>query len=181
MEGRASILLSKFRKPLDSFVSIILDVAALLMLFALVLMFVQVVMRFVFNNPIYGLDEAVVFFIVWSNALGFVTLTWQNDNPVIDALIHKMPSIIKKVAYSIFNVLMSISGFSIVVGGVELFPLQASTAPKGGLPFSRAYYFALPMIVMGVLFGVLWAYRTVEYVILRNDALVEGSDGGGQV
>ena len=37
----------------------------------MVLLFFQVVMRFVFKHPIYGIDEAVTALMIWSMCLGW--------------------------------------------------------------------------------------------------------------
>ena len=42
----------------------------------MLLLFLQVVMRFVFKRPIYGIDEAVVALMIWSMCLGWCTVYW---------------------------------------------------------------------------------------------------------
>ena len=39
----------------------------------------QVIMRFVFKNPIYGIDEAVTALMIWSMSLGWCTVYWDNE------------------------------------------------------------------------------------------------------
>jgi hypothetical protein len=41
----------------------------------------------------------------------------------------------------------------------------------GGLPFAKAYYYAFPVIVMGILLFVLSAFKTIAYIVTEDAAL----------
>ena len=50
-----------------------------------------------------------------------------------------------------------------------------------GLPFPKAYYLALPMLVMGVLMVLLCSFRTIEYAVTRKDALMNSAPQEGVI
>ena len=55
------------------------------------LLFIQVVMRFVFNRPIYGVDESVTALMIWSMCLGWCTVYWDNGHAVLEFIMKRMP------------------------------------------------------------------------------------------
>jgi hypothetical protein len=63
--------------------------------------------------------------------------------------------------------------------------MQIKQPPQGGIPFSRAYYSALPMIVMGVMLIILSAYRIVEYICTPKEVFLQRfqklQDEGGMI
>ena len=50
-----------------------------------------------------------------------------------------------------------------------------------GLPFPKAYYLALPMLVMGVLMVLLCSFRTIEYAVTRKDVLMNSAPQEGVI
>ena len=64
--------------------------------------------------------------------------------------------------------LMILCGVTYIVGATTLFKLQIRTAVLGGIPFSRAYYYALPMGVMGGLLILMGLVRLVEFIVDRK-------------
>ena len=54
-------------------------------------------------------------------------------------------------------------------------------APVGGLPISKGYYYALPVLVMGVIMLVMSAYKAIAFVITGDESIcvpVEKEGGG---
>lgn len=45
--------------------------------------------------------------------------------------------------------------------------------PQGGLPFTKAYYYALPMIVMGAMMTICAVYRIVEYILTPKHVFLD--------
>ena len=51
----------------------------------------------------------------------------------------------------------------------------------GGLPFCKAYYYALPVLVMSVLMLVMSLYKTIAFAITKDESIcvpVEKEGGG---
>lgn len=62
------------------------------MIFAfMALLFLQVLMRFIFKHPIYGIDECVTALMIWSMCLGWCTVYWDNGHAVLEFIMNRMP------------------------------------------------------------------------------------------
>lgn len=157
---------------LDVLVMVVHWAAGLLTGAFLLLTFAQVVLRYCFNSPIYGVDEYVIALMVWANALGFVVVYWHNEHAMIEFVVRRSPKGLKYLFYWLTNLVVLIVSVVFIPGGLHLFSLQVLTSPRMGLPFSKAYYLALPMLVMGILMTVLCGFRTIEYAITRDDKLM---------
>ena len=108
------------------------------------LLFFQVVMRFVFKHPVYGVDESVTALMIWTMCLGWCTVYWQNGHAVLEFIMKKMP-------------------------------------PVGGLPFCKAYYYALPVLVMGIIMLIMSVYKTIAFLVTGDESICvpEEKEGGG--
>ena len=47
-------------------------------------MFLNVILRYVFSNPIFWFDEMIVALLIWYSALGTVVCYWTNEHAVIN-------------------------------------------------------------------------------------------------
>lgn len=173
--------LAAIHRGMDRLVDAVHVLAALITGLFLLLTFAQVVMRYAFNSPIYGVDEYVLALMVWANALGFVVVYWHNEHAMIEFVVRRVPGPVKTVIYWITNLCILIVSAIFVPGGITLFGLQVKTAPRMGLPFPKAYYLALPMVVMGMLMVLLCGFRTVEYGLTRDNGLMNALPEEGVV
>lgn len=124
----------------------------------------QVFRRYVFNSPIYGLDEWVAFAMIWYSAFGSVIVSWEEGHARIEFLLAKLPSSWRYFWNCCEYIALILVGVVFVIGGNKLFKMQLRTAVVGGIPFSRAYYYALPAIVMGGLLSIMGIVRLIEFV-----------------
>lgn len=145
------------------------------------ILFIQVFMRYVFKRPIYGLDELVIALMVWSMALGFAVVYWENEHATIELLMKYLSRLGKKIVYHCTNIIVLICSISIIPGGFRLFKIQSKTIPLGGLSFTRAYYYALPLIVMGCLLLIMSTFRTIEYAFTGDDSIMTAKPAEGGV
>lgn len=159
-EGR----LGKVWKIYDGGIKLITVAGAISSAVFLGAMFVNVVLRYVFNNPIWWFDEMIIALLVWYSALGTVVCYWTNEHAVINFFLKFFPRGVKVFFMFLPHLLVALTSVVFVIGGRALFALQVKQFPQGGLPFSRAYYYALPMIVMGIMLILCVIYRVVEYI-----------------
>jgi len=138
----------------------------------MLLLFIQVGMRYLFKNPIYGLDELVILLMVWAMSIGWCTVYWDNEHAVIEAIMKRAPLFFKHLMYHLTNLIVVITHAVFIPGGVILFKMQIGMIPVGGLPFSRAYYYALPILLMGTLMVFLSLFKTIGYAITGDDRMV---------
>lgn len=172
----------KAERAMEGLVGVVRAIATAMTILFLVLLLFQVTMRYVFNNPIYGIDELVTALMVWSSALGTVVVYWERGHAMIEWL-RKFLNPMLKFIFGVVTHLITLAVTAIFIpSGFKLFTLQKMQAPVGGLPFGRAYYFSLPLFVMGIIGTILCLFRLIEYIVLRDEhLLVRGEEEGGTV
>ena len=63
----------------------------------------------------------------------------------------------------------------------QLFNMQKKMPPVGGLPFCKAYYYALPVLVMGIIMLIMSVYKTIAFLVTGDESICvpEEKEGGG--
>ena len=152
------------------------------MIFAfMALLFLQVLMRFIFKHPIYGIDECVTAFMIWSMCLGWCTVYWDNGHAVLEFIMNRMPKAFRRGMFTFTNFLIVVISWVYIPASWQLFQMQKKMPPVGGLPISKGYYYALPVLVMGVIMLVMSAYKAIAFVITGDESIcvpVEKEGGG---
>lgn len=147
----------------------------------MLLLFVQVGMRFILKHPIYGIDEAVVALMIWSMCLGWCTVYWDNGHAVLEFIMNRMPGWFRRIIFTLTNFLIVVISWVYIPAGYQLFQMQKKMPPVGGLPFSKGYYYALPVLVMGIIMLIMSVYKSVAYIITGDESIcvpVEKEGGG---
>ena len=175
------LAIQKIHEIIDKWISSFTTFTGYLMAAFMTILFIQVVMRFVFKNPIYGADEMVTALMIWSMAIGNAIVYWNNEHAVIEFCMKKAHKLFKILMHHVTNFLVLITSLVYIPGGVNLFKMQNKLIPLGGLPFTKAYYYALPIIVMGVMLVVLSAFKTVEYIVTKDEKLLMPVQGEGGI
>lgn len=171
----------KVGKAMDRVVRVMELVTAYGVFVFMFLLFLQVVMRFAFKRPIFGIDETVTALMIWTMCLGWCIVYWDNGHAVLEFVMKKMPQNIRRVIFSLINVLIVVISYVYVPAAWELFGMQKKMPPVGGLPFSKGYYYALPVFVMGVIMLVMSVYKTIAFFITGDESVcvpVEKEGGG---
>ena len=166
-------VLGKVRRIFDRCIMLITVVGSIASAVFLGAMFLNVIMRYVFNSPIWWFDEMIIALLVWSSALGTVVCYWTNEHAVIHFFLKFINRACKLFFMFIPHVVVFITSLVFVAGGITLFGLQVTKLPQGGLPFSKAYYFALPMIVMGAMMAICAAYRIIEFILTPKQVFLD--------
>lgn len=147
----------------------------------MLLLFLQVVMRFVFKRPIYGIDEAVVALMIWSMCLGWCTVYWDNGHAVLEFIMNRMPGGFRRVIFTLTNFLVVVISWVYIPASWQLLQMQKKMPPVGGLPFSKGYYYALPVLVMSVVMLIMSVYKAAAYLLTGDESIcvpVEKEGGG---
>lgn len=145
------------------------------------ILFVQVMLRYLFNSPIYGIEETVIALMVWYSALGSAVVYWEKGHASIIYFLKFMPAFVQIGIRHLSNLLILATSSVFIYGGIGLFKIQLHTMPVGGLPITRAYYYGLPMIVMGILLVLFSIYDTVEFFLMPKDVYlrqIKEEEGG---
>lgn len=86
-----------------------------------------------------------------------------------------VPRPLKKPVNSLAYILGAFVSVLMVEGGIRLYKVQKLAVPQGGLPFGRVYYYALPMIVMGILLVMVCISHMIR-IYMDNEKAREGGD-----
>ena len=159
-------------KILNQFNSILELAAGLAAFIMMALLCFQVMMRYVFSNPIFGIAEAVVAIMVWICAVGWDTVYWQNGHAILEFIVKRMRPMSRRIIFHCSNVIVLIISVLFVPASLSLFRMQKNLRPIGGLPFGKAYYYALPILVMSIIMLIYCIYKTVAYIVLDDERIV---------
>lgn len=168
-------VIKRFVAASDLLVKIISGIGMALQAIFMVLLACQIFMRFFFNKPIYGVEEAVTAMVVWFASFGAIAVTNANGHAQIEYFLRFLPQKWHKWIQCFVNVLGVIIGIILIDGGRRQFKVQKLTMPAGGLPFPKAYYYALPILVMAVLLIIVSLSR-IGKVIIGTEKEREGGD-----
>ncbi len=172
------LAIKRIHKVIDRWMNVLTTFTGYIMGIFMLILFIQVIMRFVFKNPIYGADELVTALMIWTMALGNTIVYWDNEHAVIEFFMKNAPEFFKVLMHHVTNLLVFITSIIYIPGGLGLFKMQKKLIPLGGLPFTKAYYYALPVIVMGILLVVLSAFKTIEFIVIKDEKLLKPAEGG---
>lgn len=168
-------------KVINRFNSLLETLTGYVLFLFMALLFFQVIMRFIFNHPIYGIDEAVTALMIWTMCLGWCTVYWDNGHAVLEFIMKRMPPWFRRIMFTITNVIVVVISYVYIPAAYTLFGMQVKMPAVGGLPFCKAYYYALPVLVMGCLMLIYSGYKTITYIITWDESIcvpVEKEGGG---
>ncbi|MPN61250.1 hypothetical protein SDC9_208984 [bioreactor metagenome] len=115
---------------------------------------------------------------MWYLAIGVVVVLWENAHALIEFLLKHFLEKFRGVVEIAEHIIILISSILFIFSGQILFAIQVKTNPVGGLPFARAYYNALPIIVMGVLLIIVGLVRFIQYLFDREEYEAREKTGG---
>ncbi|WP_419893305.1 TRAP transporter small permease [Oceanobacillus kimchii] len=146
--------------------------AVLSLLIASLLVFLQVVLRYVFNISLVWSEEVSRYIIIWFVLIGSSIAVREKAHATVDAVVTYLPSILKRVCSVLasfigmtFSVILIWSG-SVTVSNVIEF---GNVTPAVGIPMSIPYL-ALP--VGGLLMFIRFLQLLIQDVInmRKNDS-----------
>jgi TRAP-type C4-dicarboxylate transport system permease small subunit len=111
-------------------------------LFSLILVFVQVIMRYIFNYSLSWSEELARYIFVWQSWLGFCLALKHGKHIRIDVVSHRLSPRLKIVFETIAWSLSLIMVLFLVINGFKLLRLLASrgqVSPALRMPMSYAY------------------------------------------
>ncbi|MEA4848460.1 MAG: TRAP transporter small permease [Clostridiaceae bacterium] len=159
----------------DKFNEIVLSISAVLLFVMTCAIMYQVIARYCFNSPVAGLEEWEVLMIIWSTALGMAVCLHKNDHAKLELVLRYCPRWVHEIVYSLNTAVVIIIGYVFISGGTKSFIIQMKQTPQGMMMFSRAWYYSLPMIVMGVMFVLFSMGKGCGYLATRDKLIMEST------
>jgi TRAP-type C4-dicarboxylate transport system permease small subunit len=132
-----------------------------------ILVFGNVVLRYVFNSGITWSEEMARFLFIWLVLLGAIGALKDNAHLGVDMLIKRLPRTWKKLVYVISNLLVLIVLYLVVEGSWKMAELNAdSLAPATNMPLSMIYGTG---VLMGVAMGIIILLNTYRALTNKVD------------
>jgi C4-dicarboxylate transporter DctQ subunit len=167
-----------FERAIERMVQAASYTMGLLLLFAILVNFANVVGRYIFLRPLVWGEEVVLYATIWTVFIGVAVVAWRNAHLRMDVLYELFPPPVKR-AVAILTALVTLwlCGMMIYIAMRVITLLQANNqrSPAAGIPVFLIYYaipvgFALTAVVAFVhLLGYLMGRRAVE----RERSLLE--------
>jgi len=142
----------------DNFFDSLQLIVSLLLGFLLSLVAIQIFLRVFFNSPIYWFEELEIVLFVWVNSIAIPIVYKKRGHPIIIAFLSKQSIKIKNFLDIFVNLLMSFCAIIVCRASINLFKFQNQLLATGGMPFNRAYYYALPTFVFSLLLLAISIY-----------------------
>jgi len=110
------------------------------------IMFLQVLFRYVFNNSLTWSEELAKFIFIWITFLGAAICFRDRIHLKVDFLMNKLPDkykvlmeILNTILVTVFSVIITVIGFLWVIN------VSGTLSPAMGLPLNIVFYAALPV------------------------------------
>lgn len=155
-------------KWLEKIVSIL---ASLAMAGIVVIVFINVVMRYIFNTGLTWSDEVSVDLFVWFIFLGGILAQLYGLHLKVDVFTAKMPKKLQKVCAFISYIFVIISMLILFFGGIEQVKItQNNISSATGIPSS---YITVSMVVFAAAVIILTIYDILQ--LLRGNDKIDSS------
>jgi TRAP-type C4-dicarboxylate transport system permease small subunit len=128
------------------------------------LVFTNVVMRYVFNSGLTWSEEVAVNLFVWVIFLGAILAALEGLHIKVDLLTSRLPAKLQKAVLLIANTLVLLAMGVLVTGGVEVVRATHTTISSAtGIPSS---FISVSLVIFAVSVSVVTLYDT--YKCLRS-------------
>jgi len=135
---------------------------AILLFIMLVLVSVQVITRYIFNNPISWTEEMARFILVWITFIGAAISLKQNQHVKFEYLLDKLSPRIKKVVETLGDIITGLFLLTTIFYGVKL-AVNGHEIPSVTLEFIRwSYVYASVPVGLGIMF-LIYALKYNEF------------------
>ena len=143
--------------PKKSFGSFFNNVLFVLMALIIVIMFTQVLFRYIFNQSLSWSEELSKFIFVWMIFIGAAVCIKEKTHLGVEFLLEYLSDKWKRwldlfeiILIILFNIVMSVTGFFWV------YEVSGTLSPAMSLPLNWIFYAALPCAaVLSVIFGII--------------------------
>lgn len=139
---KKSFDLKKFIINIDQYIS------AVLFIVIMVLLFIQVVSRYLFNHSFTWTEELSILLFVWMTYTGVSSAVTYRKNLRIDALLDVVPFKVKKALLIISDLIFIVFNIYLIFPFVELIgSISSSRTPILGIPKAITYWL-IPVILV---------------------------------
>lgn len=146
---------------------ILTAVISLFLIAMVVLVFLNVVLRYGFDSGITESEELARYLFVWIVFLGAIVAYKDKAHLGVDILIGALPAKAQKVLYVIINLIVICVLGIVIHGGIQMVEINKNSyGPATGIPLSVLFYAG---ILASAVMIVLSIMQTIRYVFLNED------------
>jgi TRAP-type C4-dicarboxylate transport system permease small subunit len=153
----------KFLNGLELTIKVAIVVALLSMV---ILVFLNAVMRYLFNSGIPESEELARYFFIWTVFLGSILAFKNNLHMGVTLVVDKLSGLPRKVFVTIADILSLFAVYIIFRGGITFTQTVAGTkSPSTGLPltgYTVAIVFASVCIGLIIIYRIFYRWTTNE-------------------
>ncbi|MCI2256807.1 TRAP transporter small permease [Domibacillus sp. PGB-M46] len=165
--------MNKLSRSLENTLNIIMALALAVMV---VLVFGNVVLRYLFNSGITWSEEMSRYLFIWLTFLGAIGAFKNKEHLGVDMLIKRLPNKMKRVVLVISDLLILAVLFLVLDGSWKMTMINIdSKAPATGLPLAFVYGTG---ILVSISMGVMTIQNLYQVVFnkIKDEDLVKISD-----
>jgi TRAP-type C4-dicarboxylate transport system permease small subunit len=147
--------------------SVVENISALLYGLMIVVVFIQVVFRYVFNSPLTMSEEISRYIFIWLVMLGSVAATWDREHINLTFLIDRFPEKIRKFLLIFIDVCVAILIYIVLVQeGINITKVTMyQISPATGISIGWIY---LSLPISGILTMMVLIYRIIKEILQYN-------------
>ncbi len=140
----------------------------------LLMVFINVVLRYAFDTGLTWSEEMSRFVFVWLVFLGAIAALKDKMHLGVDILVANVPPIIQKTLYVISNAAVLFTIYLMIDGGWKMTILNLEVlAPATGLPMM--YVFGI-LVFTGIVMGLIIIAQVIQVLRLPNDKSIYSND-----
>ncbi len=125
-----------------------------------VLVFINVILRYFFNSGLTWSEEVAVNLFVWVIFLGAIMAARDGLHIRVDVFVSRLPKGLQKIFLLLANFLVLIGLAVLMHGGIKVVKVtHASISPATGIPFS---YITISLVVSAIGIGLITMYQTYK-------------------
>ncbi|WNS77731.1 TRAP transporter small permease [Domibacillus sp. DTU_2020_1001157_1_SI_ALB_TIR_016] len=165
--------MNKISRSLENTLNIIMALALAVMV---VLVFGNVVLRYLFNSGITWSEEMSRYLFIWLTFLGAIGAFKNKEHLGVDMLIKRLPTKMKKVVIVISDLLILLVLYLVLDGSWKMTMINIdSKAPATGLPLAFVYGTG---ILVSISMGLMTIYNLYQVMFnkIKDEDLVKISD-----
>ncbi|MFD2368715.1 TRAP transporter small permease [Brevibacillus sp. GCM10020057] len=166
--------MGKVSKSLSSLLDVVMAVSLAIMA---ILVFGNVVLRYLFNSGITWSEEMSRFLFIWLIFLGAIGALKDNEHLGVDMFVKRLSPLMKKVVFVITNGLILYVLWLVLDGSWKMTLINIdSKAPATGLPLGYVYGIGIVMsicmaiVVVSNLYRVLFGKESVDEFIRMKES-----------
>ncbi|MDS9472472.1 TRAP transporter small permease [Sporosarcina pasteurii] len=131
------------------------------------LVFSNVVSRYIFDSSIPWANEMSRFFFVWLVFFGAIEALKSNEHMAVDLLVGKLPKVVRKISFVFINLVILFLLYMIFDGSIKITQLSInSPAPATGIPFSFMNGMG---IILSVGMAIIVITRLITVLFFKDD------------